>query len=349
MNFLLRAPRRAAAGACQVALVGAALLSPMAAPAQAPASGPAAASVTRAGEVQAVADGVWLLPGRFERDRQPDGNSLLLQGSTGLVVIDTGRHEDHAGALRDWARQRGQTIRVIVNTHWHLDHLGGNALLRDAAPGVRAYASAAVRDAVLQRMGTFDADLARMLQDPATDAATRRMIEVDRALYAQRPRLLPDEVLQEQAHDLVLAGRSLRVGVLRGVSGGDAWVLDRASGTLAIGDFVTLPVPFFDTACAERWRAALAQIDALPFERLVPGHGPVMGRGDFQRYRAAFEQLLTCAQGDQPVATCSAGWTKDLGPLLPAGSERVVQGMLQHYFGSHLRADAAERQRQCAG
>lgn len=41
----------------------------------APARSPPAA---RSADILPLADGVWLLPGRFERGRQPDGNSLLL-------------------------------------------------------------------------------------------------------------------------------------------------------------------------------------------------------------------------------------------------------------------------------
>lgn len=184
---------------------------------------PGTASASRVGDVRAVADAVWLLPGRFERGRQPDGNSVLLQGREGLVVIDTGRHAEHAQALLDWARMQNLSIRAVVNTHWHLDHLGGNALLKRELPGLLVHASAAVREAVERRMPAFDADLAKMLADPRTDEATRRMIYIDRALYAERARLAPDEVLREDApRVIVLAGRRLRVGVERGVSGGDA-------------------------------------------------------------------------------------------------------------------------------
>ncbi|MBL8340811.1 MAG: MBL fold metallo-hydrolase [Rubrivivax sp.] len=353
----VRAVRRALAAsvaiAASAALAGpaalAALLVPLAAAAQTLTLRPSEPAAARVGEVQALAEGVWWLPSRFERGRQPDGASLILQGREGLVIIDTGRHAEHAGALREWARRRGQPIRAVINTHWHLDHLGGNALLRRALPGIRTHASAAVRDAVEQRMPASDADLAKMLQDPSTDAATRRMIEIDRALYAERALLLPDVVLEQAPRDIELAGRALRVGVLRGVSGGDAWVLDRASGTLAVGDFVTLPAPFLDTACAETWRAALGELDALPFERVVPGHGPVMSRDDFRRYRNAFDRLLGCAGGDKPVAECSAAWVADLGPLLPAASQRAAAGMLQHYFAERLRASAEDRARFCPG
>jgi hypothetical protein len=52
----------------------------------------------------------------------------------------------------------------------------------------------------------------------------------------------------------------------------------RAGGVLAVGGFVTLPAPFFDTACAAPWRAALARLHALPHELVLPGHGPPMTR-----------------------------------------------------------------------
>jgi glyoxylase-like metal-dependent hydrolase (beta-lactamase superfamily II) len=312
-------------------------------------TGAAAAAASRVADIVPLADGVWLLPGRFERDRQPDGNSLLLQGRDGLVAIDSGRHAEHTQALLDFARERKLPLRVVINTHWHLDHLGGNLMLRQADPALRAYASPALRDAVLERMPRSEIDLQRMLKDPATDDITRRIVEVDLALYAGRARMLPDVLLNDPPRELEIGGRRLRVGVERGVSGGDVWVLDRASGVLAIGDFVTLPVPFFDTACPQQWQAAMQRLEALPFERVVPGHGPVMSRADFGRYRGALDKLLTCAAGAQAVAECTAGWVADLGPLLPASSHRAAGGMLDHYFEQVLRAPPAQRDRVCRG
>ncbi|MBI5717070.1 MAG: MBL fold metallo-hydrolase [Burkholderiales bacterium] len=312
---------------------------------QAPASSPAAAP--RTGDVQPLADGIWLLPGRFERGRQPDGNSVLLQGREGLVLIDSGRHAEHTGALIEWARARGQPIRVVLNTHWHLDHLGGNAMLREAVPGLRSLASAAVRDAVAERMPRSAADLRRMLADPATDAQTRRMVEIDLALLERRAALAPDELVGAAPHEIAPAGRRLQVGVERGVSGGDLWVLDRASGILVIGDFVTLPVPFFDTACAELWRDALARLGELPFTRVVPGHGPVMDGEVFRRYVRAFGRLVDCAASEEPAAACAARWAEDLGPLLPEPSRRGATAMLSHYFDAVLRAPPAQRRQYC--
>jgi glyoxylase-like metal-dependent hydrolase (beta-lactamase superfamily II) len=302
----------------------------------------------RDGELRALAPGVWLLPGRFERGRQPDGNSLLLQGPEGWALVDSGRHAEHTQALIDHVRASGRPLVAVLNTHWHLDHLGGNAMLRDAAPGLRAWAAPAVRDAVRRRMPASAADLERMKADPQLDEATRRMVEIDLALYTRRAALEPDVLIEGPAQDLSLAGRPLRVGVAFGVSGGDLWLLDPASGTLVVGDFVTLPVPFFDTACPERWQRSLAQLAALPFERVVPGHGPVMERADFERYRSAYDRLLACAASARAVGECSAGWVTDLGPLLPASGERGAHGMLRHYLEQRLRADPARSAADCA-
>jgi glyoxylase-like metal-dependent hydrolase (beta-lactamase superfamily II) len=311
------------------------------------AGGPSFAQTSpRTADIRALADGVWLLPGRFPREAQPDGNSLVLRGTAGLIVIDSGRHVEHTQALLEHARRLDLPLVAVINTHWHLDHLGGNALLRDALPRLRVHASAAVRDATRTRFPATAADLEGMLKDPKLDAHTRRMVQVDLALLARRSQLAPDAVIEGDER-LALAGRTLRVGVERGVSGGDLWILDEASGTLAVGDFVTLPVPFFDTACAEEWRAAMQRLAALPFERVLPGHGPPMSRAEFATYRTALGKLLDCAAGNAEAATCARGWIADLGALLPAGSERVVQGMLGHYLPNMLR-DATARKRACA-
>lgn len=294
-----------------------------------------------------LADGVSLLPGSFERGRQPDGNSLLLRGLDGLVIIDTGRHAEHAQALVDWVRRQPVPLKAIVNTHWHLDHLGGNARLRREWPGLPSVASQALRDAVQDDMPRSEAGLRQMLRDPAVDAITRRMVDIDLALYAERSQFLPTTVPGPTAQDLDLGGRSLRVGVERGPTRGDLWVLDRASGVLAVGDFITLPVPFLDTACPADWLAAMARLEALPFDRVVPGHGPVLDRSGFVRYHQALRDLFDCAAGTSAVAACAQRWIDDLGPMLPSGAQRSVTPMLTHYFEDRLRAPPEARALHC--
>ena len=68
-----------------------------------------------------------LIPGTFEKGRQPDGNSIILDAPKGLIVIDTGRHKAQQDKILGAAKARTKPIVAIINSHWHLDHTGGNA------------------------------------------------------------------------------------------------------------------------------------------------------------------------------------------------------------------------------
>ncbi|MEV7569511.1 MBL fold metallo-hydrolase [Streptomyces tanashiensis] len=66
----------------------------------------------------------------------PDANTLLLPGRQ-PALIDSG-FVGHAEQTADWARARAGTIGLVVNTHWHSDHVGGNALLQAGGAAVAA-------------------------------------------------------------------------------------------------------------------------------------------------------------------------------------------------------------------
>src|SRR5687768_2680631 len=86
--------------------------------------------------------------GSFEPGRGPDGNSVFIDAPEGLILIDTGRHPEHQAKLLAYARSRGKPVAAIVNTHWHLDHTGGNAEIRAVYPKAPVYGSKAVEGAL---------------------------------------------------------------------------------------------------------------------------------------------------------------------------------------------------------
>jgi hypothetical protein len=57
------------------------------------------------------------------------------------------------------------------------------------------------------------------------------------------------------------------------VTDADIWIYDEAARVAVLGDLVTLPAPFFETACPARWQEALDAVWATPFTLAVPGHG----------------------------------------------------------------------------
>lgn len=295
-----------------------------------------------------VADGVSVLRGSFVPGTQPDGNSVLLRGTNGLIVVDTGRHVRHTTRILDAAQATGRPVVAIVNTHWHLDHVAGNVLLRQVFPRAEVHASNAMGDALQGFLADYRMQLKRMIMRPANatpeDLAAWReevaRIDAGQALLPTQPLTVPQ--------DLSLDGRRLHFGLeANAVSGGDVWLFDPASRTLIAGDLVTLPVPLFDTACSEGWRKSLAELDAIDFVQLVPGHGAPMNHAQFRDYRGAFDRLLACAASDAHADTCKAGWLRDAGALIATQDVALANSLLDYYINQVLRAPAERRARYC--
>ena len=65
------------------------------------------------------------------------GNSVVVIGDDGVLVVDTGQFPVLARRMiADIRKVTDKPVRVVVNTHWHGDHLLGNAEYRRAFPGV---------------------------------------------------------------------------------------------------------------------------------------------------------------------------------------------------------------------
>lgn len=288
-----------------------------------------------------------LVPGQFTPGAQPDGNSLLIEGPDGLLLLDTGRHVAHAQAVIAAIRARGKPLRWIVNSHWHLDHIGGNALLREAFPEARVMASEAIVDARSGFLARYRSQLVEQLAGLPEGDARRAPLQRELAIIDNTAAQTPHTSITGGGEE-VLAGRPLWVGLARhAATAGDVWLYDPAARVLAAGDLVTWPVPFFDTACPARWSAALGQLAAQPFTQLVPGHGPVLSREDFGRYRQGFDTLLRCAGGNEPAAACITGWITALGPLLPEAQHGTARAYLGYYLDEHLRAAPAKAAAHC--
>jgi len=74
----------------------------------------------------------------WQRRPFPDANLLLLRGRE-PALVDSG-FTGHAQQTADWVRAHAGQVMVVVNTHWHSDHVGGNALLQAAGAGIAASA-----------------------------------------------------------------------------------------------------------------------------------------------------------------------------------------------------------------
>jgi glyoxylase-like metal-dependent hydrolase (beta-lactamase superfamily II) len=304
--------------------------------------------VARAAPAAEIAAGVELVPGGLSPGRQPDGNTVVLRGKDGLVVVDTGRHAAHAERVIEAARATGLPVQAVVNTHWHLDHVSGKPAVKAAYPSVRIYASSAIDGALKGFLASYRAQLAEMIAKTPDPEKTKEWRDEVSRIDSGRA-LAPDEVVASSG-EREIASRRLELHLeSRAVTEGDVWIFDPATRVLVAGDLVTLPVPFLDTACPARWQSALERLSRTDFRLLVPGHGAPMTRSAFEAYRTAFSRLLSCASSSHEKEACVEGWMKDAGSLLAGEDAAFVRSLADYYVGSVLRGDGKPLARLCGG
>jgi glyoxylase-like metal-dependent hydrolase (beta-lactamase superfamily II) len=287
--------------------------------------------------------GVWVVPEIVAVDREPDGNSVIFSVASGLVVFDTGRHEWHRNSILALANTQKKPIVAIVNSHWHLDHVSGNPTLRARYPGLRVYASDAIDGALTGFLADSAKESAKYVDDPQIPEAMREDIQADLGSIQNGASLKPDEVIAA-SRDLQIGGRTFRVNLARdAATHEDIWIYDPASGVAALGDLVTFPAPYLDTACPEGWSAALKVVVDTPFKTAIPGHGPVLTRAQVVQYQHAFDAFVACSASPDPPQLCANQWAESLKILL-AGQpfDAIHAGKVASYYVDLLRANGGK-------
>ncbi len=297
-------------------------------------------------EPVAIAPDISLIPGSSPAGRQPDGNSILIEAPKGLILIDTGRHTAHQDVIIAFAKRRQRPIAAIVNTHWHLDHSGGNAEIRAAFPNIPVYASRAIDGALRGFLPRNRADGEAHVKSGEASVEMASDIALDVAAVDDPASLRPTFPITKNKA-VRIAGRNIDIHIAPfAATEGDIWILDRKTGVLVAGDLVVAAAPYLDTACTDGWRKALDTIAQVNFRILVPGHGDPMTKARFLDWRIAFNNLIDCANRDTPKTNCIAGWNHDAAAFIPT-DEREIDGLIDYYLDSRLRAPSEERTRYC--
>ncbi len=306
---------------------------------------PAAAPPPVAPPVREIAPGVHEISGAFLPERQPDGNTIILDAPDGLIVIDTGRHVWHSDAILAFARERNRPIAAIINTHWHMDHSSGNGRLKAAYPNARVYTTNAVDRALADGgfLARNAAEIPTYLNEPNFSEVEREEVRVFAATMAESDVLRPDVVL-DRSQRMRFAGRRFDVHITDGaVTDADVWLYDRRTRIAVIGDLVTFPAPFFETACPQRWREALDEVWATPFRVALAGHGEPMTRDQFNAWRVAYGAFLDCVVSETEARTCAFAWADNTAQFRSSDdlARREAAGMAGYYVG-YLRENAGK-------
>lgn len=82
-------------------------------------------------------------------------NVVVLRGTDGLLLVDDQRRTDYTETRDLLAQTYTLPVTKIVNTHWHLDHAGGNALFADAGAQIIAQRNVRARLSAPQYMVAY--------------------------------------------------------------------------------------------------------------------------------------------------------------------------------------------------
>jgi len=197
------------------------------------------------------------------------GNIGLVADPAGIFMIDA-MEESTAGQIRELIRPLpgGDRIRVLVNTHWHGDHVNGNKAF---GPGAVIMAHENVR----------------------------RLLAKDLVFFNRQFKAFPSSALPNITYadkSMVYAGgESIRlVHYPSAHTDGDTVVFLDALKVVHMGDmFFNGMFPFLDVdngGDIDHWVRQLDVIlPTLPAEiKIIPGHGPLAGIGELK----AFRQML---------------------------------------------------------
>src|SRR5690348_1890018 len=146
-------------------------------------------------------------------------NAGFVVGSNSVLVIDT--FEDVAPArdlLAEIKKVTDLPVRFVVNTHYHLDHTGGNAVFAQAGATILAQRNLRgwLRTENLKFFGASP--------KPEQKAMVEALV-------------LPDETYSD-AVDIYLGARQIQVRYMLGHTGGDSVVTVPDAGVVFAGDLV---------------------------------------------------------------------------------------------------------------
>jgi len=205
-------------------------------------------------------------------------NAGFIVGSNGVAVVDT--FVDVAPAkdlLAEIHKVTNLPIRYVINTHYHLDHTGGNAVFAEAGATIVAHRNLRgwLRTENLKFFGANP--------KPEQKARVEALV-------------VPDMVYSD-AVDIYLGSRLVQVRYMPGHTGGDSVVSVPDANVVFGGDLVWQHhLPNLIDATTDAWIKTLDKLlTDHPAATFVSGHGDVATASDvrdFRDYLAALRQAV---------------------------------------------------------
>ena len=94
-----------------------------------------------------LANGIYLFRAPSALDLWTSSNSLVVVNDSDVVVFDSNaRPSTSRLVIAEIRKITSKPVRILINSHWHMDHWMGNAAYADAYPGLQIVATTETRD-----------------------------------------------------------------------------------------------------------------------------------------------------------------------------------------------------------
>lgn len=211
-------------------------------------------------------------------------NAGFVIGDDGVAVIDSFFNPEAARALLGEIRRLTPLpIRYVVNTHYHIDHTGGDAVFREAGAVIIAHRN--VR-------GWIRTENIHLFGDRITPA-----------LKAQVEGLAQPDLVTDKDLTLWLGARRVDVRMERGHTGGDLVVSIPDARVLFCGDLLWRRfAPNIIDGTVPLWIAtdkAFAHLPDAAQMQFVPGHGDVANAQDVSDFAGYLTDLTALVRAEK--------------------------------------------------
>jgi len=197
------------------------------------------------------------------------GNTTVAVGTDAVIMVDGQFAPVHDKLKAAIAKLSDKPIKYLINTHYHGDHTGGNALFAKDGATVVAHENVKKR-----------------LSEGATNGLTG-------AKVPPAPQEAWPTKTYKSSMNLKAKGRTVQLThVARAHTDGDTYVYFKNANVIATGDTVTIGrYPNIDFEVGGSIKGMIAAVDtylklAGDNTKIVPGHGPMTNKAGLKEYRA---------------------------------------------------------------
>ncbi|MDG3002397.1 MBL fold metallo-hydrolase [Paludisphaera mucosa] len=239
-------------------------------------------------------------------------NAAVVVNKDHVLVVDTHSKPSAARALIQQIRAEVTElpVRYVVDSHLHGDHAMGNEAYPEAfGPSVETISSVKTREWLeklgLPRLRASLEPLPRQIADfrarleASTDESRRAVLKAQiEGLEAYLKEMTPPRVTLptmtfERRLVLHRGGREVHLMFLgRAHTAGDVVAYIPSERTIATGDLMHGLLPYMGDGFPDEWPATLRALEALDFDRVIPGHGAVQeGKSVLAEFRGYVEEV----------------------------------------------------------